>query len=204
LKGFSGASGEGMRVEMEEGGKACRARSRQSLPSSKVSPCLEKSGTRLIQWGLVALAGARTRLDGAEAALGSPRCCETQGEGYPSSDDNPSSERVALLAGHCHHDRSLPPSNVALEMKDLLPGAQQHFALGNRDRERRSEEAGLEMRVPVAIMPGLLVAVGTARGDELIENGGQVMLEPRFELDGADRRRAPDVEDVDDAALDCR
>jgi len=48
----------------------------------------------------------------------------------------------------------------------------------------------------IAVVPGLLVAVAPARWDELVQDGGQVLEQAGFELNGADRRRAADVEDV--------
>src|SRR5262249_55966846 len=53
----------------------------------------------------------------------------------------------------------------------------------------------------VAVVPGLLVAVSPARRQQLIEHLRQVLLEAGLELDGADRRRAADGEDVADAGL---
>lgn len=41
----------------------------------------------------------------------------------------------------------LPRSDIAFQMKDLLPGAEDGFADGEEDDERRAEQGGLEMVV---------------------------------------------------------
>ena len=48
------------------------------------------------------------------------------------------------------------------------------------------------MRVAVAIVRRLLMTVVAAGRNELIQNGGQVMLQFWLELNRTDRRRAPD------------
>src|SRR6266566_1302518 len=60
------------------------------------------------------------------------------------------------------------------------------------------------MRVAVAVVPGLLVAVLTRRREQSVQDSWQVAAQARLELDGADRRRAADIEDVDDAGADAR
>jgi len=108
------------------------------------------------------------------------------------------------LADNRHHDCTLAPSNVALEMKDLLPGTQHEFAAGDGRRERRSKKRGLQMRVAVPVMPRLFVAVATAGRNELVQDGRQVVLKPRLKFNGAQGSRTPHIEDVDGAALDSR
>lgn len=39
------------------------------------------------------------------------------------------------IADNCHYDRTLPPANVAFEMKDLLPGTQHEFAISDWYRQ---------------------------------------------------------------------
>jgi len=60
------------------------------------------------------------------------------------------------------------------------------------------------MRVAVAIVAGLLMTVVAAGRNELIQNGGQVMLQYWLELNRTDCRRAPDVENVDCLRFDSR
>src|ERR1700686_2841435 len=60
------------------------------------------------------------------------------------------------------------------------------------------------MRMTVAIMPRLFVAVIATRRNELVQNGGQVMLQTRLKLNRAERGRAPNVENVHRASLDSR
>ena len=60
------------------------------------------------------------------------------------------------------------------------------------------------MRVPVAILPSLFVAVVSARWNKPVQDSGQIMLQARLELNRADRRCAADVENVDRAGSDAR
>src|SRR5205809_2865103 len=60
------------------------------------------------------------------------------------------------------------------------------------------------MRVAVAIMPRLLMTIVAAGRNELVQDGGQVMLQSWLELNRTDRRRAPDIENVDCPRLDYR
>src|SRR6266508_953380 len=119
----------------------------------------------------------------------------------------PSSLPAASSAGfaeHGDHDGALARVDVALQVEDLLPGAEHRPAAAHRHRQRRPQQRGLKVRVAVAVVPRLFVAVVAARRHQAVEQFGQVLLQPRLELDGADRRRAADVEDMDDPDLDAR
>src|SRR5262249_1633518 len=56
----------------------------------------------------------------------------------------------------------------------------------------------------VAIMPRLLVAVVAAGRDQLIQNRRQVLPKSGLELNGTDRRRAADGENVNGPGFDTR
>ena len=60
------------------------------------------------------------------------------------------------------------------------------------------------MRVAVAIMPCLFVAVVAAGRNESVQNGGQVMLQPRLEFNRAEGACTPNIEYVNGAGLDPR
>ncbi len=106
------------------------------------------------------------------------------------------------VTDHRDYDGSLAPAHVAFQVDDLLPGAQYQLAVGDGHGQRWPEQRRLQMRVAVAIMPGLFVAVVAAGRDELVQYGGQITLQPRLELNGADRSCAPDVENIDCAGPD--
>src|SRR5579864_5517283 len=89
-------------------------------------------------------------------------------------------------------------------VKDLLPCTQDGFAVGNWYRERWPEQRCLQMRMTVAIMPSLFVAIVAAGRDELVENSGQIMLKPWLELDCANRGCTADVKNVHCASTDPR
>jgi hypothetical protein len=61
------------------------------------------------------------------------------------------------------HDRAPARFDVALQMEDLLPGAQYDLAIFNGHGERWPEHGSLQVRVAVAVVPGLLVTVVAAR-----------------------------------------
>ena len=112
------------------------------------------------------------------------------------------SSRLTLISIHRYHHRSLPGSNVAFQMKDLLPGAEDGFAVGERDVKRRPEQRGLKMGVAVAVVPGLFVSVVAAGRNELVEKFREVALESGFEFDCAHGGGAADGEDMDEAGTD--
>ena len=89
-------------------------------------------------------------------------------------------------------------------MKNLLPGAEHQLALFNRDHERWSEHRGLQMRVAVAIVPGLLVAVVAAGREQLVQDCGQILLQARFKFNRADGPGTANVENVCEARAQAR
>ena len=93
-------------------------------------------------------------------------------------------------------------AHVAFEMKDLLPGTQNELSVRNGYGQRWPEECRLQVRMPVPVVPRLLMTVVAAGRNELVQNGGQVMLQSWLELNRTDRRRAPDIENVDCPRLD--
>lgn len=83
-------------------------------------------------------------------------------------------------------------------MKNLLPGAEDGFAVGEWDGERGAEQRGLKMRVAIAVVPGLFVSIMAAGRDELVENLRKVAFESGFKFDCAYCCRAADGEDVNE------
>src|ERR1039458_4506093 len=104
----------------------------------------------------------------------------------------------------CDYQCTLAPAYIAFEMADLLPGAEHEFSLRDRYGQRRTQQGGLQMRVPVAILPSLLVTVVAAGWHELVQGSWKIMLQSRLELNCSDGNRAADVENVDRAGLDAR
>src|SRR6516162_4767213 len=80
------------------------------------------------------------------------------------------------VTDHGDYNRSLASPDVALQMEDLLPGTKYELSLSDGHGQRWPEQRGLQMRVAVAIMPGLLVAVSATGRNQLIQDGGQIML----------------------------
>src|ERR1700687_757526 len=60
------------------------------------------------------------------------------------------------------------------------------------------------MRMVVAIVPRLFVAVVSARWNKPVQDSGQIMLQARLELNRADRCCAADVENVGRAGSNAR
>jgi len=81
-------------------------------------------------------------------------------------------------------------------MENLLPGAEDEFAVLDRDRQRWAEHGGLQVRMAVAIVPGLFVSVIAAGREEFIQHGWQVFFKPRLEFYGADCAGAADIKDM--------
>jgi hypothetical protein len=73
-------------------------------------------------------------------------------------------------------NRALAAAYVTLEMEDLLPGSENEFAFSDGHRQRWAKQRGLQVRVSVAVMPGLLVAIAPIGRDELVQEGGQIVL----------------------------
>src|SRR5207244_1733929 len=68
----------------------------------------------------------------------------------------------------------------------------------------RTEHRRLQVRVAVAVMPSLLMAIVAAGREQLVEHGRQVLLETRLEFDGTDGGGAADVEYMNHAGEDAR
>ena len=81
-----------------------------------------------------------------------------------------------LVTNHCDYNCSLASADIALQVENLPPRAQFQLALGDRHGQGRAEQCRLQMRVAVAIMPGLLVSIGATGRDELVQNGGKIFL----------------------------
>lgn len=94
---------------------------------------------------------------------------------------------IFSFANYGHDDLPLAPAHIALQVKDLLPSTQDRLAIGNWHCERWPEQRSLQMRVAIAIVASLFVAIVAAGKDELVQNGTQIILNPRLELDCADR-----------------
>ena len=89
-------------------------------------------------------------------------------------------------------------------MKDLLPCSEHRLASGDWDRQRRSQQRRLQVRVAVSILPGLFVFIASARRNEFIQDSGQVLFQSRLKLDSSDCRCAANVEHAYYPSLDFR
>src|SRR5215468_3558579 len=112
--------------------------------------------------------------------------------------------RRSLIAYYGDHHRALAAAHIALKVKDLLPPAQHWLAFCDRHGQRWTKQSSLQMRVSVAVVPGLFVSVTAAGRDEFVENLWQVALESRLKFDGANHSGAADVEDVHGAGSNAR
>ena len=96
----------------------------------------------------------------------------------------------------------MPRTDIALQVEDSAAMSQApacHSATGTASDGPKS--VAWQVRMAVAVVPGPLVAVVTARRDQAIQHFGQVALQTRLELDRADRRRAAHTGHLDDARL---
>src|SRR5690349_18101001 len=72
-------------------------------------------------------------------------------------------------------DSPLSRANVAFDVADLLPGAQNQLAVANRYHEIRAQQGSLQVRVAVAVVPGLFVAILARRGKQPVEGTRQIL-----------------------------
>ena len=99
-------------------------------------------------------------------------------------------------------DLSATRFDIALQMEDLLPGAQHRAAVGDGDGQCRPHQGRLQVRMAIPVVPHLLVTVMAAGRDQAVEQFGQIPLQPRFVLDRPDGRRASHIEDMGDSRPD--
>jgi hypothetical protein len=100
------------------------------------------------------------------------------------------------LAYHGYHNLALPRFNVALQVKNLLPGAENRYSVGNWNRNRWPQRSRLKMRVPVAIVPGLFVPVFATWRHQAVQDHGQIPLQTRLKFNRPDRSCTANVKDV--------
>ena len=86
--------------------------------------------------------------------------------------------RTSLATDHGDHNRSLASPDAALQMEDLLPGTKYELSLSDGQGQRWPEQRGLQMRVAVAIMPGLLMAVRATERISLSRMAGRSCCSP--------------------------
>ena len=92
---------------------------------------------------------------------------------------------------------TLAAANIALEMKDLLPGSENEFSVSDGNSQRRSEQCSLQVGMAVSVVLGLFVAIVAAGWNQPVQNGRNVGPQPGFELNGANGGSASHVEYVD-------
>ena len=84
-----------------------------------------------------------------------------------------SSHRLLAGAHNRHHRAALPARPIKLTIEDVLPAREAEPAVDDRDGLARSDQAGLEMAVCVAVLP--VVFPYPARG-ELAQHGDYITL----------------------------
>jgi len=83
---------------------------------------------------------------------------------------------IPSFTNHGDDNSALASTNVAFQVENLLPGAQDELTVADGHSQRWPEQGRLQVGVPVTVMPGLLVPVVTAGRDELVEKVRQIML----------------------------
>ena len=92
-----------------------------------------------------------------------------------------------LIPDHCDYNHALAPTHVAFRVEDLLPCAQGRLPAGDWNGLRRSQQRCLQMRVPIAVMPRLLMAIIAAGRNEFVQDARQILLQAGLELTRAQR-----------------
>src|SRR5262245_29176271 len=88
----------------------------------------------------------------------------------------------SLFPQYGHDHGAVARADVALQMDELLPSAQHQPACTDRHRQRRAQQRRLQVRVAVAIVPSLLVAVTATRRNQAVKQLRQVASQARLEL----------------------
>ena len=98
-----------------------------------------------------------------------------------------------LIPDHRDYHHALAPAHVAFQVKDLLPCAQDRLPAGDRNGLRRPQQRCLQMRMPIAIMACLLMAIIAAGRNQFVQDVRQIVLQPGLELStwAAPPRSAP-------------
>ena len=105
---------------------------------------------------------------------------------------------------HRHNDVPVTRLDVAFKMEDLLPGPQDEIATVDGNRQRWPKHCGLQMRMSVSIEPRAFVTIVAVWRHQLIQDIWQVLLQTGLELNGPQRARAADIEQVHDTRSDAR
>src|SRR5690242_8318262 len=72
---------------------------------------------------------------------------------------------------------------VEVDEHDLLPGAEQQLAAGEGNRDRRPDEGGPHVAVPVGVGVALVVLPAVVLGDEALEGVVEVLVAAGLVLD---------------------
>jgi len=86
---------------------------------------------------------------------------------------------------------------VEVDEDDLLPGAEEHFAIGEGDGQGRPLQGGADVGGTVAVAPGQVVVVGFVRRGEFFVGFREVLEQTRFEFNGGDAAGGAAVENGD-------
>ena len=108
------------------------------------------------------------------------------------------------FAQHGDNHGPFTGTNIAFDVKDLLPSAEHGLAVAPGHRQARSEQRRLQVGMAVAVVPSLLVGVISTGWNKAPQERRQVLLQAGLEFDGADRTRAAHVEDLHDAGAHTR
>ncbi len=89
-------------------------------------------------------------------------------------------------------------------MDNLLPRAEHWLSIRHRHCERWPQHGCLQVRVPITVVPGLLVTIIAAGRNEFVENARQVALQSRLEFNCPHGSSAADIEHVHSAGSNTR
>ncbi len=122
--------------------------------------------------------------------LGLPlRCFSTRFSGVMAIGNRPTS-----VARDRHDHSSCPGFNVAFQVEYLLPGAQHQRTIPHGDRKIRPQERRLQMRMAVAVVPGLLMAIVATGREKASQFRRQIVDQTRLKFYGANTRGASYIE----------
>src|SRR5215510_10837037 len=93
---------------------------------------------------------------------------------------------MQLLTGYLYNDLAPARSIIEIDQHNLLPGSEQQPAVLERHGQRASQQRSSDMRMAVAVVPGVFVVIARVLRGDLFKRGGDVFEQSGFVFDRRD------------------
>src|SRR5262245_1690573 len=91
-----------------------------------------------------------------------------------------------LLTGYLHNDLAPARTIIEIDQHNLLPGPEQQAPVLERHGQRAPQQRRSDMRMAVAVMPGVFMMIARVLRGDLFKRGGNVFEQSGFVFDGRD------------------